>query len=117
VRYADDFLLGVAGPKTEAEDISAQIRLWLQDNLHLARSAEQTLMTHAAKEAARFLGYEISVMWSSERASVNGRIRLNMPRDKRHETCHTYLKDSKPTHRSVLPNESDFASISRYGAA
>jgi group II intron reverse transcriptase/maturase len=117
VRYADDFLLGFAGPKTEAEEIRDQIRIWLQDNLKLELSAEKTLITHAAKEAARFLGYEISVMWSSERESVNGRIRLKMPMDKLHETCRTYMKDSKPIHRSVLLNESDFEIISLYGAA
>jgi group II intron reverse transcriptase/maturase len=117
VRYADDFLLGCVGPKTEAEDIRDQIRLWLQDNLKLELSAEKTLMTHAAKEAARFLGYEISVMWSSERESVNGRIRLQMPMDKLHAMSRTYMRDSKPIHRSVLLNESDFEIISLYGAA
>jgi group II intron reverse transcriptase/maturase len=117
VRYADDFLLGFVGPKTEAEEIRDQIRIWLQDNLKLELSAEKTLITHAAKEAARFLGYEISVMWSSERESVNGRIRLKMPMDKLHEMSRTYMRDSKPIHRSVLLNESDFEIISLYGAA
>jgi hypothetical protein len=114
---ATRLLLGLAGPKTEAEEIRDQIRIWLQDNLKLELSAEKTLITHAAREAARFLGYEISVMWSSERESVNGRIRLKMPMDKLHETCRTYMKGSKPIHRSVLLNESDFEIISLYGAA
>jgi hypothetical protein len=114
---ATRLLLGFVGPKTEAEDIRDHIRLWLQDNLKLALSADKTLMTHAAKEAARFLGYEISVMWSSERESVNGRIRLKMPMDKLHAMSRTYRRDSKPIHRSGLLNESDGEIISLYGAA
>jgi hypothetical protein len=33
VRYADDFLLGFIGPKSEAEEIKRQLREFLRDEL------------------------------------------------------------------------------------
>jgi hypothetical protein len=61
VRYADDFLLGFAGPKDEAEEIKANIGDFLRDHLKLEMSPEKTLVTHAWTENARFLGYEIAM--------------------------------------------------------
>src|SRR5262249_46694926 len=60
VRYADDFLLGFIGPKSEAEAIKQQLRAFLQEQLKLELSEEKTLITHARSEAARFLGYQIT---------------------------------------------------------
>src|SRR5206468_3788863 len=74
-----------------------------------------TLITHARTEAARFLGYEVSVFWSESRPSVNGNIKLAMPEDKVQGTCSRYMKDGKPIHRAELANDSDFDIIARYG--
>src|SRR5436305_9756947 len=60
VRYADDFLLGFIGPRSEAEEIKQQLRKFLQEKLKLELSEEKTLITHAVSETARFLGYEIT---------------------------------------------------------
>jgi group II intron reverse transcriptase/maturase len=60
VRYADDFLLGFAGPKNEAEVIRDRLSEYLRDHLKLELSKEKTLVTHAATERAKFLGYEIT---------------------------------------------------------
>ena len=54
-------------------EIKSEIRDWLRDNLKLELSEEKTLITHARTEAARFLGYEVSVFWSDTRPSVNGK--------------------------------------------
>jgi Reverse transcriptase (RNA-dependent DNA polymerase). len=62
VRYADDFVLGFVGPRSEAEEIKQQLRKFLREELKLELSEEKTLITHAASEAARFLGYEITVL-------------------------------------------------------
>jgi len=48
IRYADDHLLGFAGPKAEAEEIKQQLAQFLRDNLMLDLSADKTLITHAA---------------------------------------------------------------------
>ncbi|WP_430750230.1 hypothetical protein [Escherichia coli] len=55
VRYADDFLLGFSGPKSEAEEIKKEITLFLQNNLSLEVSQEKTLITHGRTDKARFL--------------------------------------------------------------
>jgi retron-type reverse transcriptase len=61
VRYADDFLLGFAGPVAEAREIKEKLRTFLKEELHLEMSEEKTLITHANTQEAKFLGYEITV--------------------------------------------------------
>src|SRR5947209_7529384 len=53
IRYADDFLLGFAGPREEAEEIKNRIGTFLLDSLKLEMSPEKTLITHAGTEKAR----------------------------------------------------------------
>jgi group II intron reverse transcriptase/maturase len=54
VRYADDWLLGFAGPKHEAAQIKSRIGQFLRDELKLELSESKTLITHATTGAARF---------------------------------------------------------------
>lgn len=115
VRYADDFLLGFAGTKDEALEIKSKIRDWLRNHLQLELSEEKTLITHAGTEAARFLGYEMSVFWSDTRPSVNGHINLAIPGDKVRNACSRYMRNGKPIHRAELVNDSDYDIIARYG--
>src|SRR5215831_6178898 len=70
-RYADDHLLGFAGPKSEAEEIKRRLGQFLRDELKLELSEEKTLITHARTSAARFLGYEITVQ-HNDKAITNG---------------------------------------------
>ena len=56
-RYADDFVLGFTGPKSEAEEIKQHLSTFLREELNLLLSPEKTLITHARNEAAKFLGY------------------------------------------------------------
>jgi group II intron reverse transcriptase/maturase len=114
-RYADDFLLGFIGTKEEALAIKTKLRDWLGDHLKLELSEEKTLITHARTEAARFLGYELSVFWSEQRPSVNGNIRFAIPEDKVRDACRRYMPDGKPIHRAELVNDSDYDIIARYG--
>jgi retron-type reverse transcriptase len=44
VRYADDFLLGFVGPRSEAEEIKQQLAEFLQNELELELSKTKTLM-------------------------------------------------------------------------
>jgi retron-type reverse transcriptase len=83
VRYADDTLLGFAGPKAEAEEIKERLAQFLRDELGLELSPEKTLITHGRSQAARFLGYDIIVHHNDRkitggRRSVNGVIRLRV---------------------------------------
>ena len=52
VRYADDHLLGFAGPKTEAEQIKQRLAQFLRDDLKLELSQDKTLITRGAPRSA-----------------------------------------------------------------
>jgi hypothetical protein len=56
LRYADDWLIGFIGPRSEAEEIKQRLKEFLQDTLKLTLSETKTLLTHARSERARFLG-------------------------------------------------------------
>lgn len=70
VRYADDFILGFSGPKSEALAIKEQLRDFLSKQLKLELSAEKTLVTHALTKKAVFLGYEIGLMSENNRVKT-----------------------------------------------
>jgi hypothetical protein len=57
VRYADDWIIGITGPKTLAEDIRNQIKEFLNKHLKLTLSTEKTHISNFGKEGANFLGY------------------------------------------------------------
>jgi group II intron reverse transcriptase/maturase len=122
VRYADDWLVGFAGPKAEAEDIRARLRAFLREHLKLELSEEKTLVTHAGDEAARFLGDEISSMHADDkrdrrgRRSVNGHVMLKVPRDVIVSLCSRYERRGKPETRPTMLDDDDFSIVGRYGA-
>jgi group II intron reverse transcriptase/maturase len=128
VRYADDFLLGFIGPKSEAKEIKQQLRKFLQEELKLELSEEKTLITHAKSEAARFLGYQIKTLQvdtkqavrtakngvKADLRSINGRVGLKIPQDVIEEKCRNYMRKEKATHRTELMQESDYTIILTY---
>ncbi len=124
VRYADDFLLGFNGPKSEAEEIKQALRDFLRDELKLELSEEKTLITHAKSQAARFLGYEVTTIQDDpkrlitkkgrDRRSLNGKIGLRVPKDVRETKCKSYMRKGHPMHRATLLQENDFTIITTY---
>ncbi|MFI6309673.1 reverse transcriptase domain-containing protein [Nocardia fusca] len=120
-RYADDALLGFTGPKAEAELIKAELARFLREDLALELSPEKTLITHARTGAAQFLGYEITVQHSDSKItnrtrSVNGVVRLRVPKTVVQAKCSRYLERGKPAHRPDLMGHSDRDIIRIYGA-
>jgi hypothetical protein len=115
-RYADDHLLGFIGPQAEAEQIKKRLAQFLHDDLKLELSQEKTLITHARTQAAKYLGYEVSVQHSRTRPSVNGVIRLHVPQTVIKAKCAPYLEHGKPERRTELMNRDDHLIISAYGA-
>ena len=103
LRYADDVLLGFNGPRAEAEAIKHQIGAFLREQLHLELSEPKTLLTHARTDAARFLGYEITVLAKDEardqhdRRNLNGQIGLRVPAEVIRTKCRPYIRRGKPT--------------------
>jgi len=121
VRYADDFLLGFAGPLTEANQIKTRIATFLTTELRLTLSAEKTLITHAQTGRARFLGYEIGIMDNPTKLdrtrgtrTVNGKVGMYIPEDVIQAKRKRYLRDGQPIHRTELINDSEYDIIFRY---
>lgn len=119
VRYADDFLLGYAGTKAEAEEIVEEIRHYMSDTLKLELSKTKTLVTHARSEKARFLGYHIHMVQNDTKRSasgrrVNGIVGLEVPTDVIQDKRRKYIKNDKPIHRAELMNNSVYDIIIQY---
>nr|YP_009710054.1 hypothetical protein [Coleochaete scutata]QFU80159.1 hypothetical protein [Coleochaete scutata] len=59
VRYVDDFLIGIAGPKKLAERVKSLIFRFLKQKLSLTLSSEKTHITAFRENRVPFLGYNI----------------------------------------------------------
>jgi retron-type reverse transcriptase len=91
------------------------------DDLKLELSEEKTLITHARTQAAKFLGYEVTVAHDDRRVTggirrLNGTVQLRVPRTVIKATCAPYLQRGKPVSRPALKDRDDHAIISTYGA-
>jgi len=127
-RYADDTLLGFAGPKAEAEEIKHRLAAFLREELKLELSPGKTLITHARTQRARFLGYEISVASRDHRTrrpsatdkrnrrSLNGTVVLHVPASVVKARSAPYLSRGKPACRNPMVNDSDYNIVARFGA-
>jgi group II intron reverse transcriptase/maturase len=61
IRYADDWIVGINGPKKLAADIKKEIADFLESNLKLKLSPEKTKLTYLKDKKPLFLGYEILI--------------------------------------------------------
>jgi Type II intron maturase len=128
VRYADDHLLGFAGPKAEAEEIKQRLAAFLRDELKLELSQDKTLITHARTGRATFLGYEISIRRSDrrtrrptatdrrDRRSINGTVVLHVPASVIKAKSALYLSRGNPACRNPMIRETDYHIVGRFGA-
>lgn len=131
-RYADDWIISVIGSKSDAEQIKADIKDFLENNLKLELSDTKTKITKSTK-FARFLGYDIAinrreklVKGTDGRLSrVNGRILLSMPKEKwvnklkEYEAFKIVKQENgtekwKATHRGWLMSKSDIDILNKY---
>ena len=122
IRYADDFLLGFAGPYAEAETIEQQVGAFLREELALELSATKTLLTHARTGTARFLGYDLSIGHDNQRRdrhgdrTINGIPTLRVPAAVIRAKCRPYMRHGKPVHRPYLVHDAVFSIITQYQA-
>ncbi len=125
VRYADDFILGFIGPKSEAEAIKQQLKRFLQDELKLELSEEKTLITHARSEAAKFLGYEITRLHNDEQRTkrattqtmcrtINHIMGFQVPKDVIEAKRQRYMQEEGAVHRAELLERSDYDIVMTY---
>jgi len=122
VRYADDWLMGFAGPKREAEEIKSRIRTFLRDELMLELSESKTLVTHATTGSARFLGYKIKAQHADDKLdrrgqrAVNGAIGLFVPKTVIGQRCALYMSGGQPAQRGQLLHDDDFTIVAKFQA-
>jgi group II intron reverse transcriptase/maturase len=121
IRYADDHILGFAGPKAEAEQIKAELARFLRESLGLELNASKTLITHARSQPARFLGYDIIVQHCNTRLTgghrkVNGKVALRVPPDVIKAKTAPYRCHGKPWSRTRLQNLDDYDIVRTYAA-
>ncbi|MFH8559301.1 reverse transcriptase/maturase family protein, partial [Streptomyces celluloflavus] len=123
IRYADDHLLGFTGPKAEAETIKQRLAAFLRDDLKLELNQSKTLITHGRTQAARFLGYDITVQHADAKVSrggrvnrgmrsINGKVSLRVPKDVIKAKCAPFVKHGKPAHLDPLTGCTPFDIIS-----
>jgi len=73
VRYADDWIIGVTGPKTLAIQIRDLVKIFLKKELKLDLNMEKTKITNLGSEYAKFLGHYIKIQTLSQHASSRRR--------------------------------------------
>lgn len=131
-RYADDFIVGVIGGKSDAVKIKRDIKTFLQEKLKLELSDEKTLITHG-QDRVKFLGYEIYVAQDSnstrrnvlgiKQRNISGHVMLSVPMGR----IERFLKSKKALgfekngnwvsiHRKGLNNLSDAEIIEAYNS-
>jgi group II intron reverse transcriptase/maturase len=114
VRYSDDFVLLFTGPKEEAKEIKQALSTFLSNVLNLELSEEKTLITHAATQRAKFLGYEIHYPRNPHRRSTTGKAMYHVPQDAGRKWIKKYSKKGKPHHEPRLLHFTDAEIVQRY---
>lgn len=123
VRYADDWLIGLAGPREEAEEIRSRLSTFLRDHLKLELSQDKTLITHGNTAAARFLGYEIVTHQNDEKRdhlghrTLNAHIGLRVPNDVIAKKRALHMRAGKAICRPELLFDDDDTIVSQYQSA
>lgn len=103
----------------EAEHIKQQLGDFLRIQRRLDLSSDKTLITHARSAAARFLGYDLTIMQDDRkhtqgRRSINGVVSLRVPKDVLQAKCQPYVKHGGPWHRPELIHQSAFDIVAQY---
>ena len=122
VRYCDDFLIGIIGSHSLAQEIKQQVASFLQGKLRLRLNEEKTKITQASTEGTKFLGLHISTgkgkgLQKRTQNNTKGRktrvgaqaIRLKVPKEdiiKRLNTKGICDARGKPIHVSRVQNNS-----------
>lgn len=133
VRYADDFVIGIAGNKEHAMKIKEIAGRFLEEELALELSEEKTLVTHL-ENPVPFLGYEFRT-WQEvkvkrvkyknhgqpiKKRTLSGAIKLEIPSKKIKDFAlknnYGNLDDFKITHRTRLINNSELEIVMTYNA-
>ncbi len=134
LRYADDVVVGVIGPKALAEQIKEELALFLAEDLKLTLNREKTLITHLATDKAHFLGYAFktaNARWRRRNLqrkgsphnviqtvkTTSGNIKLLVPLKDLSQKLTKYMKNGQPACVSAFINQPVEHIIEHYNAA
>ncbi|WP_245831765.1 reverse transcriptase/maturase family protein [Oceanobacillus senegalensis] len=131
VRYAGDFVIGIAGSKQSAIKMKETIKYFLEKELHLELSDEKTFITHL-ENPIPFLGYQFH-RWNEakvkratyknqkhplKKRSLSSAIKLKIPEKKMKEMAikngYGNLNNFKIVHRAKLVNNSEVEILHTY---
>jgi len=93
VRYADDYLIAVKGPKWLAKEIQKRTQLFLKSNLHF--KLKKGNLIHAKDNKVQFLGFDIKVPGRKERAVVETRKILSFKKIRNRLTSRKNVMESR----------------------
>jgi hypothetical protein len=122
VRYAEDWLLGLSGPRHEAEPIKQHLAEFRRDTLQLALSQEKTLSSQARTHGARFLGDDSLTRDADDKQDqrrqrgLNGAPGLQVPRAVLHSTWAPYLRHGNPPQLPARLPETASTIVTQYPA-
>jgi group II intron reverse transcriptase/maturase len=124
VRYADDFVVLVIGPKSMAQRIKLEISNFISSRLNIELSQEKTVITNPLKGRCRFLGYDIVKGKDNTQVvkakngrkvkTVKGVLQLLVPGNVIREKIQAFERHGKPAHRSDRLNTPVEGLIAQY---
>lgn len=130
-RYADDYLIGIIGSYADAEQVSQQVKKYIEETLRLT-IAEEKSHIRRSREGTIFLGYEVKTYtgkrvvkvkqgkYYTTSQSVAERIQLGLPKGKLSKFCESRRYGSYHTmgarHKAELLELSDTEIILAYNS-
>jgi nicotine oxidoreductase len=122
LRYADDTIIGIIGPKALAEHVRDEMAVFLDENLALELNRDKTRIVHLPTEQAHFLGYVFKTAnprWRKRNLqrkgsphniiqtikTTSGNIKLLVPLRELTQKLEKYMKDGQPTSLCALINQ------------
>jgi hypothetical protein len=133
LRYADDVIIGVIGPKALAQQVIDEVAEFLYEDLKLELNRDKTKIKHPSTERVEFLGYEFQT--SSTRykrrnlrrkgsphnvvqtiKTTTGNIKLLVPLKKLSPKLRKYMAQGKPAAVRAYSNQPIDHIIEHYNA-
>jgi hypothetical protein len=122
LRYADDTIVGIIGPKSLAEQVRDEMAVFLDEDLTLELNPEKTRIIHLPTEPAPFLGYVFKTASPRRRRrnlqrkgsphnviqtvkTNSGNIKLLVPLKGLSQKLSKYMADGQPTDMCALVNQ------------
>lgn len=93
VRYADDYLIAVKGPKWLAKEVQKKTQDFLKSNLHF--TLKEGNLLHSKDNKVRFLGFDIKVPKKKDRAVVENRKILSFKKIRNRLTSRIHEMESR----------------------